>query len=176
MNKSQTGALFLIDLDNFKPLNDALGHPKGDECLQRTARILKEIFRETDIVARLGGDEFIVYAPTMQAMNVIQVKAESFLQRILIDYPVPGKNDVVRVSASIGIALCSEDYASYEHLYSIADSALYEAKQQGRNTYVIQQCELREQNSWEKQKKEKNESLRKMQENKEKNEKNKDFS
>ena len=132
----KSGALFLIDLDNFKLLNDSLGHPVGDECLKRTAYLLKEVFRETDIVARLGGDEFIVFAPTLTDINVIEEKAQEFLDDLVYKYILENGRELV-ITASIGIAIYPRDGRSYTPLYNHADSALYAAKKSGRNKYAL---------------------------------------
>lgn len=135
-NRPKSGALFLIDLDNFKSLNDSLGHPVGDECLKRTAYLLKEVFRETDIVARLGGDEFIVFAPTLNEISVIEEKAQEFLNDVVYKYILDNGRELV-ITASIGIAIYPRDGRSYTPLYNHADSALYAAKKSGRNKYAL---------------------------------------
>lgn len=135
-SRPKSGALFLIDLDNFKMLNDTLGHPVGDECLKRTAYLLKEVFRETDIVARLGGDEFIVFAPTLNEIDVIEEKAQEFLDDVVYKYILEKGQELV-ITASIGIALYPRDGRSYTPLYNHADSALYAAKRSGRNKYAL---------------------------------------
>ncbi|MBO4300592.1 MAG: diguanylate cyclase [Desulfovibrio sp.] len=133
------GGLFLIDLDNFKTLNDTLGHPVGDECLKRTGKVLQEIFRDTDIVARLGGDEFVVYAPTLDAADVIEGKMEDLLQRLRKEFvSTDGKS--VTVTASIGVATCHEGNIDYKKMYDTADVALYKSKEAGRNRFTILCC------------------------------------
>ena len=134
--QSACGALFLIDLDNFKTVNDNLGHPVGDEVLVHAAQVLKDVFRGKDIVARLGGDEFVVYAPTLDSVDVVKAKAESLLTKILKTYVLPGGGSVT-VTTSIGVALYPRDGATYESIYHNADTALYAAKDGGRNRYVI---------------------------------------
>ena len=131
--------LFLIDLDNFKTLNDTLGHPVGDECLKRTGRVLKEIFRETDIVARLGGDEFVVFAPTLDSAEVIEEKLGRLLQRLSKEFSM-GTGKAVTVTASIGVATSHDGNADYKDMYKLADSALYQSKEAGRNRYTIMCC------------------------------------
>ncbi|MCR4666236.1 MAG: diguanylate cyclase [Desulfovibrio sp.] len=134
----RAGGLFLIDLDNFKTLNDTLGHPVGDECLKRTGGILKDIFRETDVIARLGGDEFVVYAPTLDAADVITKKLDILLMRLSQVFSADGKS--VRVTASIGVATSHDGNVNYERMYTVADTALYSSKEGGRNMYTILCC------------------------------------
>ena len=136
VEQSGRGALFLIDLDNFKTVNDNLGHPVGDEVLVHAAQILKEVFRGTDIVARLGGDEFVVYAPTLDSADVVKIKAENLLKKMRKTYALPD-NGSVTVTASIGVAMYPKDGATYEGIYHSADTALYAAKDSGRNRYVL---------------------------------------
>ena len=130
------GVLFLVDLDHFKDLNDNLGHPVGDECLRRTARLLKDVFRETDIVARLGGDEFIVYAPTLVQAEAIRRKAREFLENCVFKYRLDN-GVILTVTASMGIAVYPQDADSYVSLYNKADNALYASKNSGRNRFTI---------------------------------------
>ncbi|MBO4313735.1 MAG: diguanylate cyclase [Desulfovibrio sp.] len=133
------GGLFLIDLDNFKELNDTLGHPVGDECLKFTGQVLKDIFRETDVVARLGGDEFVVYAPTLDAAEVITGKLEVLLKRLNKDFSDPSGKSVT-VTASIGVAATHDGRTDYREMYKIADEALYKSKEGGRNRFTILCC------------------------------------
>ena len=138
-NNRESGALFLLDLDHFKDLNDNFGHPEGDECLRRTGRVLREFFRENDLVARLGGDEFVVYTPTLTATEMIQSKADTLLNKLAVDYPLKDSRNL-SVTASIGVAVCLQKNVDFERLYTLADSALYKSKQDGRNRYTIFVC------------------------------------
>ena len=131
--------LFLIDLDNFKQLNDTLGHPVGDECLKYTGQILREVFRETDVVARLGGDEFVVYAPTLDSAEVITTKLNHLLQRLNKEFSEPS-GKTVTVSASIGASVSHDGHTDYKDMYKIADEALYHSKEGGRNQFTILCC------------------------------------
>ncbi|MBQ7607689.1 MAG: diguanylate cyclase [Desulfovibrionaceae bacterium] len=134
-NKNCTGALFLFDLDFFKEINDTLGHPTGDECLKRVAYLLKEVFGD-DIVARLGGDEFIVFSPSLNNIEAIKEKAKQFNDIITYTYKLVS-GESLTVTASIGIAICPEHGKTYTPLYNNADSALYMAKSNGRNQFII---------------------------------------
>lgn len=135
-NGSRPGCLFLIDLDNFKTLNDTLGHPVGDECLKRTGSVLRDIFRKTDVVARLGGDEFVVYSPTMDSEDVIEDKLGGLLRGLTQEYSA-GSGTRVTVTASIGVAISHDDSADYKRMYTTADAALYTSKKNGRNCFTI---------------------------------------
>lgn len=134
--QSSKGALFLVDLDNFKIINDTLGHPVGDEVLIHTAHALKTVFRNSDIVARLGGDEFAVYVPSMEDTGVIEAKALQFLQTVQKSYDVPNGDSIV-VKASVGVAIFPEHGATRDLLYNNADVALYTAKQKGKGCFVL---------------------------------------
>lgn len=132
----RNGAMFLIDLDNFKDINDNLGHPVGDECLKRVAHLVKEVFRDTDIVARLGGDEFIVFAPSMDDINIIKEKAREFLDVVQYSYKLDN-GKMLTVTASIGISLYPNNGRTYTPLYRNADQALYSVKNSGRNGFAF---------------------------------------
>ncbi len=128
------GSFILIDLDNFKDVNDTLGHPTGDYVLKRTARVLKDFFRNADIVCRLGGDEFLVYAPDLHDETIIKKKIRQLSTMLKYGYNLGG-NDTLFVTASIGIALCPQNGRSYKTLYDNADAALYHIKETGRNGF-----------------------------------------
>ncbi|MES2352916.1 MAG: EAL domain-containing protein [Pseudomonadota bacterium] len=132
-----SGALLFIDLDNFKALNDTLGHEKGDLLLQQVAQRLAACVRESDTVARLGGDEFIVMLTdmhenpqgvAMQAKNVAEKILDSLRQPCLID----GRDQYT--TASIGITLFQDRHDTVSDLLKRADLAMYQAKAAGRNT------------------------------------------
>ena len=129
-----TGSFILVDLDNFKDINDTLGHTAGDQVLKRTARELKNFFRNSDIVGRFGGDEFIVYAPDLTDRDMIRDKMRELVRLLRYGYNLEG-NDTLFVTASIGIAICPNDGNSYRSLLHNADLALYEIKESGRNGY-----------------------------------------
>ncbi|MCR5562733.1 MAG: diguanylate cyclase [Desulfovibrio sp.] len=132
----QKGALFLVDLDNFKDINDNLGHPFGDECLKRVANLAKEVFRDTDAIARLGGDEFIIFAPGMHDPEIIREKAKEFLDVVKYTYKVD-KGNALTLTASLGISLYPDNGKTYTPLYRNADIALYSVKNSGRNNYAL---------------------------------------
>ncbi|HWR78090.1 MAG TPA: EAL domain-containing protein [Thiobacillus sp.] len=127
-------ALLLIDLDRFKDVNDSLGHPAGDELLQKVTERVRQRLREEDTLARLGGDEFVVLlerlAHPQDAGRVAQEIIDALLQLFRLD-----SGAEVGISASIGISLYPEHGTTPSELTQHADAALYLAKGQGRHTY-----------------------------------------
>jgi diguanylate cyclase (GGDEF)-like protein len=127
-------SVFMIDLDRFKEVNDTMGHPAGDQLLRETAQRLKSALRKTDVVARLGGDEFaIIQASEEDSTEGAAALATRILTRMSEPYDIEGK--AVFVGASIGIALAPKDAADGNTILKMADLALYEAKNAGRNCF-----------------------------------------
>lgn len=132
-HKRAMGVL-MIDVDFFKKVNDAMGHPAGDELLRRLAEVLSKDLRQTDLIARYGGEEFGVILPETtkgEAMQVAERMRAAVEERINKDTPWP-----TRVTVSIGVATFPEDGKSSEQLLIAADQAMYVAKRQGRNRVV----------------------------------------
>lgn len=128
------GALFMFDLDYFKSVNDNLGHPKGDVLLKDVANILTNTFRTEDILCRIGGDEFCAFAKGFTDIDLIKKRAEYLNEAGRKSFDIPnGKS--INVSFSIGIAVIPGDANNSDDLYTKADSALYKAKEAGRNCY-----------------------------------------
>ncbi len=131
------GALLFIDLDNFKTLNDTLGHDKGDLLLQQVARRLSTCVREYDTVARLGGDEFVVMLEDLSE-NVLEAatQAETVGDKILItlNQPYHLANHEHHSTPSIGVTLFGEQHEGIDEPLKRADLAMYQAKGAGRNT------------------------------------------
>lgn len=126
-------AVVFIDLDGFKPINDTLGHDKGDLVLQETARRLKDCVRQTDTAARFGGDEFvIVLSDVNKAEDAIPV-AEKLLQSIA--EPIPFEDGEAKIGASIGIALYPDHGDNAEAVIKSADDAMYDIKAGGKNNF-----------------------------------------
>jgi len=125
-------AIMLLDLDHFKPINDAHGHEAGDEVLKIVAARLKTCVRESDTVARVGGDEFVVMLPVRDSED-----AASIAQKILhsLAEPVPVAGERFAIGCSIGISQFPEDSPEKEELLKHADRAMYLAKAAGRNGY-----------------------------------------
>jgi len=128
-------ALMIVDLDRFKPINDTLGHPVGDQVLQRIASRLRTAVREEDMVARIGGDEFAVIAFDASDRDTITAIAERITE--ILSRPIVIQGNVVELSGSVGLALAPEHGTTPELLIQHADIALYSAKNNGRDTYRV---------------------------------------
>ncbi len=126
-------ALLLVDLDRFKAVNDTLGHPIGDQLLRQVATRLRHCVREEDTVARLGGDEFAVILENLNSSSDTESVARKVLAKLSSPVMLEGKEIVP--SASIGISIYPDDGKDTETLIRNADTALYKAKDQGRNGY-----------------------------------------
>ena len=130
-------ALLMLDLDNFKYVNDTLGHAMGDELLVRVATALRERLRTTDVIARLGGDEFAIILPATDVADAGRL-ATALLKTISEDGVVIHERQAVRVSASIGIAAFSDGVAlTPAELMMNADVAMYDAKEAGRGRHCL---------------------------------------
>ncbi|WP_083928483.1 EAL domain-containing protein [Marinobacterium rhizophilum] len=135
-------AVFYLDLDNFKQINDTLGHDVGDRLLQAIAGLLRVTLRETDNIARLGGDEFIILLPQMTGLAQAKRVAEKLLDTLLEPIAVAGHE--VMITFSIGITLAPDDGDTWSVLMKNADLAMYRAKRQGRNNYQFFTREMNE--------------------------------
>ncbi len=135
-------ALLYFDLDEFKRINDTLGHDAGDELLKEVARRLISRLREEDTIARLGGDEFAVILSGIKGREQAALIAENLQQSFAAPVKLAGQE--VAISASIGITVAPEDAADEELLLKHADLAMYEAKARGRNTYHFFSQDLNE--------------------------------
>lgn len=127
------GAVFMIDLDNFKAVNDTFGHIVGDKTLQLFAEVLKEQSGKEDIVCRLAGDEFMAFFTDMTMQEEAAEKAESMIVSFADKMKASGYPGVV--SLSIGIVMAQEGENDFTSLYSKADKSLYFVKNNGKNTY-----------------------------------------
>lgn len=124
-------AVLFIDLDRFKNINDALGHDVGDEVLQRVAARLSHALRASDILARLGGDEFVVIAEDVTDSDTIGNLGQKLL--LAVDQPIQVRGQDFVLTASIGVSLYPNDGTDAQTLIKNADTAMYRAKEQGRN-------------------------------------------
>ncbi|MDB5484930.1 MAG: hypothetical protein JWR29_834 [Tardiphaga sp.] len=127
-------ALLFIDLDQFKQVNDTLGHPCGDQLLCLVANRLREMLRPEDFVARFGGDEFVVFQQGISRGEEAAALARRIVERLSESYKID--NHLVEIGASIGIALTYEGVKA-DHLLKNADMALYRAKADGRGRYCF---------------------------------------
>jgi diguanylate cyclase (GGDEF)-like protein len=126
-------ALLFIDLDRFKTINDTLGHDYGDDLIKQVAVRIRQATRETDVVSRLGGDEFTVLLTDISDEIHASIIAKNILARLAQPYLLEGHE--VYTSASIGITISPADGHDANTLLKNADMAMYEAKDQGRNTF-----------------------------------------
>ena len=128
-----SGALLCIDLDHFKNINDTRGHALGDELLRQVSHRLIECIRVRDSIARLGGDEFAVILAAHGGQRRAHTVAKRILERLRLPFSVKGNE--VTVSASIGVAVFPDDALVAETLVKYADTAMYQAKHAGRDTF-----------------------------------------
>ena len=128
----EEGAFLLLDIDNFKSVNDKFGHQCGDTVLAEAACILKNVFRESDVLCRLGGDEFVVFMPFNNDGIFIESKIAQLLQAMKRQVSVG--SDSVTISCSIGAARAPHNGTDFTKLYENADKALYKSKAKGRNS------------------------------------------
>jgi diguanylate cyclase (GGDEF)-like protein len=126
-------AVLFIDLDKFKHINDTMGHPKGDRLLVYIAKRLADCIRESDIIARIGGDEFVIMLDAIKSAHDASKVAQKILEATSKGFVVEGHEHFV--STSIGISLYPTDGSDVENLIRNADSAMYAAKECGRNNY-----------------------------------------
>ena len=132
-NRGWSGALLCIDLDHFKNINDTRGHALGDELLRQVSHRLIECIRVRDSIARLGGDEFAVILAAHGGQRRAHAVAKRILERLRLPFSVKGNE--VTVSASIGVAVFPDDALVAETLVKYADTAMYQAKHAGRDTF-----------------------------------------
>lgn len=129
----QCAALLFIDLDNFKVINDSLGHEIGDKLLIETAERFKTCVREVDTIARPGGDEFTILMEGITLTDQVALIAENILNSLAAPYIFEGQE--LFVTASIGIAIFPNDAADSSELFKCAETTMYHAKDSGRNNY-----------------------------------------
>ncbi|GAA3932689.1 hypothetical protein GCM10022277_31930 [Litoribacillus peritrichatus] len=139
------GALLFIDLDNFKAVNDSFGHAVGDQVLQHVATQLKGSLRAVDTVARLGGDEFLIIIPELSS-DLLEAKSRAkdiatmLTEKIATPFFVKNRDWVA--SASIGVAMYPVDCNDVSEVMRFADTAMYEAKKQGRSQHVFFESDM----------------------------------
>ncbi|WP_027400336.1 sensor domain-containing diguanylate cyclase [Anaerovorax odorimutans] len=133
--KNGTHALLIIDIDNFKCINDTLGHRQGDAIISFLAEKMKGMFRSDDIIGRIGGDEFMILIKNITDTQLVADKAKA-LSRVFDD-AFSRKCGMLRISNSVGIAIYKKDGTTYDELYEAADTALYCSKDEGKGTFVF---------------------------------------
>ena len=133
-------ALFFIDLDHFKKINDSLGHPIGDRVLVAVTERLKAKIRKEDTLARLGGDEFTVIMDDLKEIQDVSLLAQKILDVLM--QPIHIEGHTLYISCSIGISLYPQDDTDAHNLVKYADAAMYKAKEEGRNNFQFYSSEM----------------------------------
>ncbi len=133
-------ALMILDLDNFKEINDRYGHLFGDAMLTQVSRVLTSIFHSQDIVARIGGDEFMVLVRGVSDCQLLSSQCRRLRDMLLHSFQSEALD--LELGCSIGIALCPEHGDAYYDLFAKADRALYHAKLQGKNDFCFYSAEI----------------------------------
>ena len=133
-------ALMYMDLDRFKHINDSLGHTVGDQLLQSVARRLMECVRQSDTVSRQGGDEFVLLLPLIEHAEDAALAAQKMLAALTQSHHVAGHD--LHISVSIGISIYPDDGRDAQTLIKCADTAMYYAKESGRNNYKFFEPEM----------------------------------
>ncbi len=130
----KTGSLFMIDLDNFKAINDNFGHAYGDDVIKEVSDKLIHSFRSDDIIGRVGGDEFIIFYKNGTDREKLELRAKQLLRFIKQEYSKDGVT--IEISSSIGIAIADNEL-SFQDLYQMADVAMYKCKKGSKDGFVI---------------------------------------
>ena len=131
---TQTGhgslALFFVDIDNFKQVNDTQGHDTGDQVLVQVAEAMRHVTRDGDLLARLGGDEFCL---CITGEEGLEARSRALAEALLVSIAQIGHG----IGCSIGVALCKPPFPGLAPLLREADQAMYVAKRQGKNRYIV---------------------------------------
>ncbi len=122
-----------LDLDHFKKVNDSLGHSIGDGLLKAVVDRLRQCVRDSDTICRQGGDEFLIVLDDVRSLEAMSRVAESILEAISAPFEIDGFE--LFITASIGISTYPDDASDFETLFKRADTAMYHAKESGRNAY-----------------------------------------
>lgn len=138
-NYAQPLALFLLDIDEFKKINDTYGHPAGDVVIRKVAEIVRRNTRSSDLVGRYGGDEFTVLMTSSNKEQALAYADHLLEKTRAAGIRVPGHDTPLRLTISGGLAMYPSDGRSTTELFRAADHALYEAKRRGRNQIVLAQ-------------------------------------
>jgi len=127
-------AVLIVDMDDFKAVNDTHGHAAGDQVLVTSAQRMKQLLRESDVIARFGGDEFVIVLGLVDDAETAREVASRVVESLSQPIPLAG-GGVARIGASVGIAMCCADGETLNDLLKRADAALYAAKRDGKHTY-----------------------------------------
>ncbi len=133
MERGGAGAMFMIDIDDFKKVNDTMGHHAGDLLIRAASACIASVFREDDIVGRVGGDEFVAFAPHLLGRDMVEKKARDIVETIRT-VNIPG---VQTKTCSVGVAVLRGGLHSFEQGFKMADKALYQAKKEGKDGYCV---------------------------------------
>lgn len=136
-DKESIHGIMVLDIDDFKNINDTMGHIAGDIVLKKIANDMKDTFRKSDIIGRTGGDEFMVCMKDILDIGNVTYKAEELLKKIRSYELYMENGKKVEISVSIGIALYPQQGNTFQELYQKADRALYHSKRCGKNQYFI---------------------------------------
>ncbi len=136
LNHGIEGSLFMFDLDNFKGINDNMGHIAGDAVLCEVYQKVNSIFRENDLIGRIGGDEFVAFLHGFSKTESVEMKAKTICERVRKVYRAENGIDI-EISCSIGISIAPKHGRDYKSLIQLADLAMYGAKSEGKNTFTI---------------------------------------
>ncbi|MBR2046663.1 MAG: transporter substrate-binding domain-containing protein [Agathobacter sp.] len=135
---TESACFVFIDMDHFKDINDKFGHSVGDQVIRETAKKIQLLFANFDLVGRFGGDEFCVFVKDIPRDTLID-RLRFAVKKMEQEYTYEGGS--VKISASIGAAYCKRNTVGYKELMDVADSAAYQAKDNGRNCYIIKDVE-----------------------------------
>ncbi len=133
MNNGDKGAVFMMDMDNFKAINDNYGHMAGDKALKMFAETMEKYAREGDVLCRIGGDEFVVYISDYKDEANLRNRASDMISEMV--RKIDDCKFDTNTSVSVGIAVAPTDGEDFKTLYNAADKALYYVKQNGKNSY-----------------------------------------
>ncbi len=130
-DKNDYSAMFMVDIDNFKEINELKGHEAGDKALRDIAGLILQLFNHNEIVGRIGGDEFAVFIPKGASDEMAAAKAEALIEALQLSV------GELALTASVGVAFCRGNEKSFSQLYVEADRALYNAQRRGNGQYCI---------------------------------------
>jgi len=135
LQKNISGSFAILDIDNFKSINDKYGHQLGDEVICKVAQVMHSVFRSTDILWRLGGDEFAIYALDITNPEICQQRFTKLMKLLEnLYFPQVG---AIRVGISIGCTICKSSNLEFSQLYKSSDEALYESKNNGKGQLIL---------------------------------------